>query len=673
MATKSIIEIDLLDEKFQAFNEQMLKLQSILEAMPGQWKNIAKEIKEAEKAEAKAASQEDKDHKAKSKRQKDFNKEAEKAASKEDKNNKAESKRGKDFNKVLGDRHVGLVNVAKITTRIAKDMADTAVSAAKWLTFGAIASGFGLGALAAAVSSDRRAAQGLGITTGQYRSAKIYGERYFDVDSLLGNLADIQSDIRKQPILARIGVKESKGKNAAELLPEVATQLRGIYQKYHGQQAIIEATGATQLAQFEVIRRLGNLTEEEFKLFIRNLHSGNDAFKTPDELDRAWQTFKQNLEVAGKSIELTLITGLNDLTGPLGDLAKAIGVAIGAFLKNPHIKEWLTSFGEGIKSFAVYLSGDDFKKTLDDFLNAVADVAEAVGDAAKWIAGITGYKTTRQKKAEENFNNFAQALENPGPRYDSGKVVKEPELEAYFKRMEIANKLPEGILSQLYTVESDRGKHLLSPAGAEGPFGLMPETSKALRVTNPYNIKSATEGAVKLLIENLTRFNGDVEKALAAWNWNPHDLDLFLSGGSNWTDKTGRVHDVSKIPDETVNFLKKMKKGTFNYKDHPLSHGFVMPENLKAYDMFNLQPPADFDFMNAYESPKMDMQELSRYSGNANGANQTKNVLDKSNTPSFMQTPNVNVSTTLDFKVNVATGADIITQIKAMNPVIGYA
>ena len=672
MATKSIIEIDLLDEKFQAFNEQMLKLQSILEAMPGQWKNIAKEIKEAEKAEAKAASQEDKDHKAKSKRQKDFNKEAEKAASKEDKDNKAESKRGKDFNKVLADRHVGLVNVAKITTRIAKDMADTAISAAKWLTFGAIASGFGLGALAAAVSSDRRAAQGLGITTGQYRSAQIYGERYFDVNSLLGNLADIQSDIRKQPILARIGVKESKGKNAAELLPEVVTQLRGVYQKYHGQQAIIEATGATQLAQFEDIRRLGNLTEEEFKKFIDNLHRGNEEFKTQDELDRAWQTFKQNLEVAGKSIELTLITGLNGLTGPLGDLAIAIGVAIKAFLKNPHLKEWIDSFGEGIKSFADYLSGDDFKKTLDDFLNAVADVAEAVGDAAKWIAGITGYKTTRQKKAEENFNAFSKALENPGPRYDSGKVVKEPELEAYFKRMEIANKLPEGILSQLYTVESGRGKYMLSPSGAEGFFQFKPETSKALGV-NPYDIKSATEGAVKLLIENLTRFNGDVEKALAAWNWNPHDLDLFLSGGSNYTDKKGRVHDVSKIPNETSNFLKNMNKGKFKYPDHPLSHGFVMPENFKDYDMFNLQPPADFDFMNAYESPKMDMQELSRYSGNANGANQTKNVLDKSNIPSFMQTPNVNVSTTLDFKVNVATGADIITQIKAMNPVIGYA
>ena len=670
MATKSIIEIDLLDEKFQAFNEQMLKLQSILEAMPGQWKNIAKEIKEAEKAEAKAASQEDKDHKAKSKRQKDFNKEAEKAASKEDKNNKAESKRGKDFNKVLGDRHVGLVNVAKITTRIAKDMADTAVSAAKWLTFGAIASGFGLGALAAAVSSDRRAAQGLGITTGQYRSAQIYGERYFDVNSLLGNLADIQSDIRKQPILARIGVKESKGKNAAELLPEVATQLRGIYQKYHGQQAIIEATGATQLAQFEDIRRLGNLTEEEFKKFIDNLHRGNEEFKTQDELDRAWQTFKQNLEVAGKSIELTLITGLNDLTGPLGDLAIAIGEAIKAFLKNPHLKEWLTSFGEGIKSFAIYLSGDDFKKTLDDFLNAVADIAEAVGDAAKWIAGITGYKTKSQKKAEEIA--AIHELEKTGPHYDSGEVIKEPELQAYFKRTEIANDLPEGILNQLYNVESGHGKHLLSKSGAQGPFQLMPDTSKALGVTNPFNMKSATEGAVKLLKENLKRFNGDVEKALAAWNWNPHDLELFLSGASNYTDKTGRVHDVSKIPAETVNFLTRMNTGTLKYKDHPLSR-FVMPENLKEYDMFNLQPPDDFDFMNAYESPKMDMQELSRYSGNANGANQTKNVLDKSNTPSFMQTPNVNVSTTLDFKVNVATGADIITQIKAMNPVIGYA
>ena len=74
MATKSVIEIEIIDEQFKAFSAQLKAMQSIVAGMPEQWKAITKEVNEEQKAESKAANEAEKARKKRLQEEKDFNK-----------------------------------------------------------------------------------------------------------------------------------------------------------------------------------------------------------------------------------------------------------------------------------------------------------------------------------------------------------------------------------------------------------------------------------------------------------------------------------------------------------------------------------------------------------------------------------------------------------------------
>lgn len=98
------------------------------------------------------------------------------------------------------------------------------------------------------------------------------------------------------------------------------------------------------------------------------------------------------------------------------------------------------------------------------------------------------------------------------------------------------------LLSAIAQVESGGNQDATSSAGAVGVMQLMPDTAASLGV-NPYDKQQNIEGGAKYLREMLDSFDGDIRKAVAAYNAGPQ-----------------AVRDYGGVPPyrETQNYVNKV-------------------------------------------------------------------------------------------------------------------
>ena len=92
----------------------------------------------------------------------------------------------------------------------------------------------------------------------------------------------------------------------------------------------------------------------------------------------------------------------------------------------------------------------------------------------------------------------------------------------------------------------------VSPAGAQGLMQLMPKTAKGLGVTDSFDIRQNIRGGTKLLGQLLQSYNGDMEKALAAYNAGPVRAN---QDRSKWPKETKRY-----VP-AVLSHYKNIKQG----------------------------------------------------------------------------------------------------------------
>lgn len=105
--------------------------------------------------------------------------------------------------------------------------------------------------------------------------------------------------------------------------------------------------------------------------------------------------------------------------------------------------------------------------------------------------------------------------------------------------------LPAGLLAAVAHTESGGNTQAVSPAGAQGLMQFMPTTAAGMGVADPLDPHQAIPGAAKLLSQNLDRFDGSVDLALAAYNAGP-----------------GAVSKYGGIPpyQETQNYVRKINE-----------------------------------------------------------------------------------------------------------------
>ena len=150
---------------------------------------------------------------------------------------------------------------------------------------------------------------------------------------------------------------------------------------------------------------------------------------------------------------------------------------------------------------------------------AHADVLEVSAEGSRWVAGPLAQSTAAPQAAAPAV--ATADLSAAHTRIPAAYAAKVAELA---ERFDLSPALIEALVWQ----ESRWRHNAVSPVGARGLAQLMPGTARDLGV-NPDDPFANLEGGARYLREQLDRFDGDLEKALAAYNAGPGRV--IRSGG----------------------------------------------------------------------------------------------------------------------------------------------
>ncbi len=177
----------------------------------------------------------------------------------------------------------------------------------------------------------------------------------------------------------------------------------------------------------------------------------------------------------------------------------------------------------------------DYWESTKNLLSKIADALISPAGAATMQPDTSGY--------QPNVPLNAQAARLGA----KGKAFLQA-MAGEFGALEGKYGLPAGLLSSLSAAESGGDPYAVSPKGAKGPFQFMDGTARdlGLKGMDVYDPHKSADAAARYLRYLLDATGGDLEKALASYNW-----------GLGNVQKKG----MDNLPSETRNYVPKVMAG----------------------------------------------------------------------------------------------------------------
>ncbi|EBT2122425.1 hypothetical protein CJH73_18785 [Salmonella enterica] len=396
MAAKSIVEIDVQDEKFQSFLEKFNEYQKALGELPEQWRGAVHGLGEAAKETERVRDGTEGITKA-------FADGVAALASVNDGldrlngNLEKATKTQTEFNRKSGGARNFLNKASKDAKSLAGHIKDATTSLLSWGTVLGLFSGlagagglWGLNHLAGNASAQRFTAMGLGTTAGGLNSTAVnYQKALGNPVGTLGAIRDAQLDLSKRWQFRAMGV-DNPDRDPAELLPEMIKAARDIFVRNGSTQQGAEAYGLTNYFTLDDLNRFKKMSDEEIDAMAKQAQQDTRRLQLTDQQLRQWQDFNIQLDRSKVSIGNAFIRGLAPLAPELGKLSDAFSGAIETVLKSPELGKWIDGLSDGIRRFGNYLASPEFQKDVEAFISGVERLGRVIGKVIDWISGKSG-------------------------------------------------------------------------------------------------------------------------------------------------------------------------------------------------------------------------------------------------------------------------------------------
>lgn len=552
MAAKSIVEIDVQDEKFQSFLEKFNEYQKALSELPEQWRGAVHGLGETAKETERVRDGTEAITKA-------FTDGVSAIASVNDGldrlngNLEKATKTQAEFSKKSSGARNFLNKASKDAKSLAGHIKDATNSLFSWGTVLGLFSGlagagglWGLNRLAGNASAQRFTALGLGTTAGGLNASAVnYQKALGNPTGTLGAIRDAQLDLSKRWQFQAMGI-DNPNQDPAELLPQMIRSARDIFVRNGSTQQGAEAYGLTNYFSLDDLNRFKNMSDAEIDAMSKQAQKDTQRLQLTDQQLRQWQDFNVQLDRSKVSIGNTFIRGLAPLAPELDKLSDAFSGAIETVLQSPEVGKWIDGLSDGIRRFGNYLASPELKKDVEAFMSGVERLAHIIGKVIDWIAGKTSLSVDDVASGSSILGDKPVTDEKTGQSYVPGSEsdprvwgwlksakrasgVAPTTYDEYFEEAAKKYDLDPKLLKSVAAAESSWDQNAVSKAGAQGLMQVMPMNFQPGE--DPFSPRDNIMAGARVMSWAKGQAGDDVEEMLRWYN-----------GGKNRGSKENREY-----------------------------------------------------------------------------------------------------------------------------------